>query len=64
MSILPLDGSVVEVVVVWQSLLLQFRVSVSDSVPTSVIDNENTAFVLHNEPPALGNGLSQSLTLN
>ena len=64
MFILPLGGSVVVVVVVWQLLLLQFRVSVSDSVPTSVIDNENTAFVLHNEPPSSGNGLSQSLALN
>ena len=61
---LPLGGSVVVYVVVWQSLLLHVCVSVSDSVPCSVIDSKNVTFVLHNEPPASGNGLSQSLALD
>ena len=51
-------------VVVWQLLLLHVCVSVSDSVPSSVIDSKNMTVVLHNEPPASGNGLLQNLVLD
>ena len=61
---LPVGGSVVVDVVVWQLLLLHVCVSVSDSVPSSLIDSKNVTFVLHNEPPASGDGLSQSLALD
>ena len=61
---MPLGGSVVVEVVVWQLLLLHVCVSVSDSVPSSVIDSKNMTVVLHNEPPESGNGLLQSLALD
>ena len=50
-------------VVVGQSLLLHVSVPDSLSVPSSVIDNENSSFEGHNDPPASGNGLSHNLTL-
>ena len=50
-------------VVVGQSLLLHVSVPDSLSVPSSVIDNENSSFDGHKDPPASGNGLSHNLTL-
>ena len=50
-------------VVVGQSLLLHVSVPDSLSVPSSVIDNENSSFEGHKDPPASGNGLSHNLTL-
>ena len=51
-------------VVVGQLLSLQVSENVCLSLPSSVIDNENVSFEGHNDPPALGNGLSHSLALN
>ena len=51
------------VVVVGQLWLLQVWVSVSASVPFSVLESKNRSFVAHIDPPISGSGLSHILIL-